>query len=63
MIACLLLEPVLSEGNASATEAVHQRSPRNAFNRTDGSVCHKETIGDYATCLSQLELHPSTITR
>ncbi|KAM0719777.1 hypothetical protein Q7P37_003910 [Cladosporium fusiforme] len=52
MIAYLLLEPVLSEGNSSATEAVIS-AVLERINRTDGSVCHEETIGDYATYLNQ----------
>jgi hypothetical protein len=44
MIAALLLEPVLSEGNSSATEAVLS-AVLERINRTDGSVCHDETIG------------------
>lgn len=51
MIAYLLLEPVLSEGNSSATEAVIS-AVLERINRTDGSVCHEETIGDYATYLN-----------
>ncbi|KAH6876373.1 hypothetical protein B0T10DRAFT_448540, partial [Thelonectria olida] len=48
MISALLLEPVLSKGNSSATEAVIG-AVLERMNRTDGSVCHEETIGDYAT--------------
>lgn len=51
MIAALLLEPVLSTGNASATEAVIG-AVLERINRTDGSVCHEETLGDYATYLN-----------
>ncbi|CAG7563095.1 unnamed protein product [Fusarium equiseti] len=51
MIAALLLEPVLSVGNSSALEAVIGAVPER-INRTDGSVCHEETIGDYATFLN-----------
>ena len=52
MIAYLLLEPVLSTGENSATEAVIS-AVLERINRTDGSVCHEETIGDYATYLNQ----------
>lgn len=52
MIAYLLLEPILSKGNGSATEAVIS-AVLERINRTDGSVCHEETIGDYATYLNQ----------
>ena len=51
MIAGLLLEPVLSVGNSSATEAIIG-AVLERINRTDGSVCHEETIGDYATFLN-----------
>ena len=59
MIAYLLLEPVLSEGNGSATEAVIS-AVLERINRTDGSVCHEETIGDYATYLNQQDNITST---
>ncbi|KAJ5351188.1 hypothetical protein N7452_000162 [Penicillium brevicompactum] len=48
MIAALLLEPVLSYGEGSAMEAVIG-AVLERVNRTDGTVCHEETIGDYAT--------------
>ena len=48
MIAALLLQPVLSTGHGSAMEAV-LGAAMERINRTDGSVCHEETIGDYAT--------------
>ncbi|KAL7786965.1 hypothetical protein V8C37DRAFT_285535 [Trichoderma ceciliae] len=48
MIAALLLQPVLSTGNGSAIEAVIGAALERV-NRTDGSICHEETIGDYAT--------------
>lgn len=51
MISALLLNPVLSEGNGSAIEAVIE-AVLERINRTDGSVCHEETIGDYATWLN-----------
>jgi hypothetical protein len=44
MIAALLLEPVLSEGKGGAIEAVIA-GVLERINRTDGSVCHEETIG------------------
>lgn len=48
MIAALLLQPVLSDQAIEAViEAVLER-----INSTDGSVCHEETIGDYATYLN-----------
>jgi hypothetical protein len=51
MIAALLLEPILSAGNNSALEAVIG-AVLERINRTDGSVSHEETIGDYATLLN-----------
>lgn len=51
MISALLMEPILSQGNASATEAVIA-AVLERINMTDGSVCHEETIGDYATYLN-----------
>ncbi|KAG9233351.1 glycogen debranching enzyme [Amylocarpus encephaloides] len=51
MIAALLLEPVLSEGEGGAIEAV-LAAVLERINRTDGSVCHEETIGDHATWLN-----------
>jgi hypothetical protein len=44
MISALLLEPVLSSGNGSSMEAVIG-AVLERINRTDGSVCHEETIG------------------
>ena len=52
MISLLLLQPVLSEGQDGAIEAVIG-SVLERVNRSDGSVCHEETIGDYATYLNQ----------
>ncbi|KAF4556484.1 Endo-1,3(4)-beta-glucanase-like protein 1 [Elsinoe fawcettii] len=51
MISALLLEPILSQGNGSATEAVIG-AVLERINRTDGYACHEETIGDYATYLN-----------
>lgn len=48
LISALLLQPVLSTGSGSAMEAVIGAALERV-NRTDGSVCHEETIGDYAT--------------
>jgi hypothetical protein len=44
MIAALLLESVLSTGEGGAIEAV-LAGVLERINRTDGSVCHEETIG------------------
>ena len=50
MISALLMQPILSQGNGSAMEAV-LGAVLERMNSTDGSVCHEETIGDYATWL------------
>ncbi|MCJ1478326.1 hypothetical protein MMC13_007004 [Lambiella insularis] len=52
MISALLLSPVLSQGEGGAMEAVIS-AVLERLNRTDGSVCHEETIGDYATYLNE----------
>ena len=52
MIAALLLQPVLSQGQDSAIEAIIGAVVER-INRTDGSVCHEETLGDYATYLNR----------
>jgi hypothetical protein len=44
MISALLLDPVLSMGKNSSVEAV-LGAVLERINRTDGSVCHEETIG------------------
>jgi hypothetical protein len=44
MISALLMDPVMSYGNASAMEAV-LGSVCERINSTDGSACHEETIG------------------
>ena len=44
MIAVLLLNPVLSVGKNSSIEAV-LAAVLERINRTDGSICHEETIG------------------
>ncbi|GME26174.1 glycogen debranching enzyme [Neofusicoccum parvum] len=51
MISLLLLQPILSEGEDSAVEAAIS-AVLERINRNDGSVCHEETIGDYATYLN-----------
>lgn len=51
MISALLLQSVLSYGEGSAMEAVIGAALERV-NKTDGSVCHEETIGDYATYLN-----------
>ncbi|KAF2118036.1 hypothetical protein BDV96DRAFT_489871 [Lophiotrema nucula] len=51
MISLLLLQPVLSEGEGGAIEAVIG-AVLERINRTDGSACHEEVLGDYATWLN-----------
>ncbi|KAK3684641.1 hypothetical protein LTR37_020073 [Vermiconidia calcicola] len=48
LISLLLMQPVLSEGEGGAIEAVIS-AVLERINKTDGTVCHEETIGDYAT--------------
>lgn len=48
MISLLLLQPILSEGQGGAIEAVIG-AVLERLNHTTGIVCHEETIGDYAT--------------
>ncbi|KAF2816962.1 glycogen debranching enzyme [Mytilinidion resinicola] len=52
MLSLLLLQPVLSEGEGGAIEAVIGAFLERV-NRTDGSACHEETIGDYTTYLNR----------
>lgn len=59
MISALLLQPVLSEGEGGAMEAVIS-AVLERLNKTDGSAAHEETIGDYATYLSKQENKTST---
>ncbi|KAF2183181.1 glycogen debranching enzyme [Zopfia rhizophila CBS 207.26] len=51
MISLLLLQPILSEGEGGAIEAVIG-AVLERINRTDGTACHEEVIGDYATWLN-----------
>ena len=59
MISALLLQPILSEGNGGAIEAVIG-AVLERINKTDGTACHEETIGDYATFLNLLEKNISS---
>lgn len=59
MIAALLLQPVLSQGEGGAIEAVIS-AVLERLNRTSGVVCHEETIGDYATYVHLMENETST---
>jgi hypothetical protein len=51
MISALLLQPILSQGEDSAIEAVIS-AVLERIDRTDGTVCHEEVLGDYATLLN-----------
>lgn len=53
------MQPVLSEGENGAIEAV-LGAVLERINRTDGTVCHEEVIGDYATYLNLKENITST---
>ncbi|KAF9690782.1 hypothetical protein EKO04_011053 [Ascochyta lentis] len=59
MISMLLMQPVLSESEDGAIEAVIS-AVLERINRTDGTVCHEEVIGDYATYLNRKENITST---
>lgn len=59
MISALLLQSVLSEGDNGAVEAVIA-AVLERVNKTDGTVCHEEVIGDYATYLHRKEGSAST---
>lgn len=48
MISALLMQPILKTGPRSAMEAV-LGAALERINKTDGTVAHEETIGDYAT--------------
>ncbi|KAI1131375.1 hypothetical protein F5Y10DRAFT_74664 [Nemania abortiva] len=52
LISLLLLQPVLSEGDGGVVEAVLSAAIER-INVSDGSVCHEEVIGDYATYLNE----------
>ena len=59
MISMLLMSPILSAGEDSAFEAGIM-ALLERINKTDGSVAHEETIGDYATWLNLEEGIDST---
>ncbi|CAJ2509159.1 Uu.00g141850.m01.CDS01 [Anthostomella pinea] len=52
LITLLLLQPVLSEGQGGAIETIISAAVER-IDLNDGSVCHEETIGDYATYLNE----------
>ncbi|KAI0122025.1 carbohydrate-binding module family 52 protein [Daldinia grandis] len=51
LISLLLLKPILSEGDGGAIESILGAAVER-INSKDGSVCHEETIGDYASYLN-----------
>lgn len=59
MISALLLQPVLSEGEGGAIEAAIG-AVLERIDTTDGTVCHEEVIGDYATLLHRQQGSSST---
>lgn len=59
MISLLLMQFVLSEGENGAIEAVIS-AVLERIDRTDGTVCHEEVIGDYATYLNLKDGSTST---
>ncbi|KAF1971314.1 hypothetical protein BU23DRAFT_556112 [Bimuria novae-zelandiae CBS 107.79] len=59
MLSALLMEPVLSQGEGGAIEAVIG-AVLERINKTDGTVCHEENLGDYATFLARQEGISST---
>lgn len=52
LISLLLLQPILSEGDGGAVEAILGAAIER-INSKDGTVCHEETIGDYASYLNE----------
>ncbi|OTA92166.1 hypothetical protein M434DRAFT_75054, partial [Hypoxylon sp. CO27-5] len=52
LISLLLLRPILSEGDGGAIEAILGAAIER-INPSDGTVCHEETIGDYASYLNK----------
>ncbi|KAI2469056.1 carbohydrate-binding module family 52 protein [Annulohypoxylon bovei var. microspora] len=59
LISLLLLRPILSEGDGGAVEAILEAAVER-INSKDGSVCHEETIGDYASILNEQQGIDST---
>lgn len=52
MISMLLMQSILSEGEGGAIEAVIS-AVLERISKSDGTVCHEEVIGDYASLLNQ----------
>lgn len=59
MITALLMQSVLSEDEGGAIEAVIGAVVER-INKTDGTACHEEVIGDYATFLNRQDGKSST---
>ncbi|KAI2627860.1 carbohydrate-binding module family 52 protein [Hypoxylon sp. NC1633] len=59
LISLLLLRPILSEGDGGAVEAILGAAIER-INWKDGSVCHEEAIGDYASYLNEQQGIDST---
>lgn len=54
MLSALLMQPILSQGEDGAIEAVIG-AVLERINKADGTVCHEENLGDYATFLARQE--------
>ncbi|KAL1600475.1 hypothetical protein SLS60_006861 [Paraconiothyrium brasiliense] len=52
MLSALLMQDILSQGEGGALEAVIG-AVIERINKTDGSVCHEENLGDYASFLAR----------
>jgi hypothetical protein len=52
MLSALLMQDILSQGEGSALEAVIG-AVIERINKTDGTVCHEENLGDYASFLAR----------
>ncbi|KAI1505030.1 hypothetical protein F5X99DRAFT_301367 [Biscogniauxia marginata] len=59
LISLLLLEPILSEGEDGVIEAIIGAAIER-IDAGDGSVCHEEIIGDYATYMNEQQGKHST---
>lgn len=59
MLSALLMQPILSQGEDGAIEAVLS-AVLERINKTDGTICHEENLGDYATFLARKEGISST---
>ncbi|KAF3006588.1 hypothetical protein E8E13_006971 [Curvularia kusanoi] len=59
MISMLLMQQILSEGENGAIEAVIG-AVLERVDKEDGTVCHEEVIGDYATYLNRKDRNSSS---